>query len=108
GIGLRGYGQKDPLNEYKKEGFDLFSDMIFRLKSEVTERLFRVEVEGEQSVKELDERPRPRKVVLSRSELAPAAEETRQAPVTRGADKVGRNDPCPCGSGKKYKKCCGK
>ncbi|MGH7258102.1 MAG: preprotein translocase subunit SecA, partial [Nitrospiraceae bacterium] len=102
GIGLRGYGQKDPLIEYKREGFDMFSSMMDRIKSDVLERLFRVQtVKGEQQPPAPIPAPPPR-MILNRGE-----EPTAPSTVQRQADKVGRNDPCPCGSGKKYKKCHG-
>lgn len=114
GIGLRGYGQKNPLQEYKKEGFELFVGMISTLKSDVTERLFKVHIEkneeeGEAS-KPREHKPRsmrqkPRKLKYGRGEES--SEPDKEQPVTRQGDKVGRNDPCPCGSGKKYKRCCG-
>ncbi|BFU95333.1 MAG: preprotein translocase subunit, ATPase [Nitrospira sp.] len=107
GIGLRGYGQKDPLIEYKREGFDLFAGMMERIKSDTLDRLFHV-----QAVRNDPEhtapppppimtRPQP-KLTLNRGE-EPVGSQT----VHRNDDKVGRNDPCPCGSGKKYKKCHG-
>ena len=107
GIGLRGYGQKDPLIEYKREGFDLFAGMMERIKSDALERLFRVQAvrnEQEQAIPPppLLSRPQPR-LTLNRGEEPAAA----QTPVHRADNKVGRNDPCPCGSGKKYKKCHG-
>ncbi|MCP9456169.1 MAG: preprotein translocase subunit SecA [Nitrospira sp.] len=107
GIGLRGYGQKDPLIEYKREGFDLFAGMMERIKSDTISRLFHV-----QAVRQEAERPAPSpplvtrpqpKLILNRAEETSAA----PAPVHRADAKVGRNDPCPCGSGKKYKKCHG-
>ncbi|MBI5969565.1 MAG: preprotein translocase subunit SecA [Deltaproteobacteria bacterium] len=109
GIGLRGYGQKNPLQEYKKEGFEMFVDMIARFKSEVIERLFLVQINRE----EAPPPPpilKPAKVIEGRGSVE-AGEETegekqRQQPVVRHGGKIGRNDPCPCGSGKKYKKCC--
>ncbi|HET6674551.1 MAG TPA: preprotein translocase subunit SecA [Nitrospiraceae bacterium] len=102
GIGLRGYGQKDPLIEYKREGFDMFSSMMDRIKSDALDRLFRVQaVKGEEPPPPPVAAPPPR-MILNRGE-EPAASPT----VQRQADKVGRNDPCPCGSGKKYKKCHG-
>ena len=102
GIGLRGYGQKDPLIEYKREGFDMFSSMMDRIKSDVLERLFRVQaVKGEQQPPSPIPASPPR-MILNRGD-EPAA----PISVHRQADKVGRNDPCPCGSGKKYKKCHG-
>ncbi|HET6677740.1 MAG TPA: preprotein translocase subunit SecA [Nitrospira sp.] len=105
GIGLRGYGQKDPLIEYKREGYDLFAGMMERIKSDTIERLFLVQAvrEGERSAPPppVQSRPQP-KLTLNRGE------EPVSAPtVHRTDDKVGRNDPCPCGSGKKYKKCHG-
>ena len=105
GIGLRGYGQKNPLQEYKKEGYELFVEMIGRLKSEVVERLFLVRIREEDGPVEPAPMPVPQKVTLGRGEEAP--EQDKEKPVTRQGDKVGRNDPCPCGSGKKHKKCCG-
>ena len=103
GIGLRGYGQKNPLQEYKREGFELFADMIHRFKEEVVERLFRVQVVREADVASLEPK-RQQRMVLSRGEGTPQ----KARPVRREGKKVGRNDPCPCGSGKKYKKCCGR
>jgi preprotein translocase subunit SecA len=103
GIGLRGYGQKDPLIEYKREGFDMFSSMMDRIKSDVLDRLFRVQaVKGEEQPPPAVAAPPPPRMILNRGE-EPAAPTT----VQRQADKIGRNDPCPCGSGKKYKKCHG-
>jgi preprotein translocase subunit SecA len=113
GIGLRGYGQKNPLNEYKREGFELFQDMIFRLKQEVTERLFKVQIAREEQVANLAPVKRPQNFVLSRGEAEQGqgsrvkGQEEKPTPV-HVAEMVGRNEPCPCGSGKKYKKCCGK
>ena len=104
GIGLRGYGQKDPLIEYKREGFDMFAGMMSRIKGDVLDRLFHI-----QAVKgEAPPAPTPRPVAPPRLTLNRGEEDAApQAPVHRPADKVGRNDPCPCGSGKKYKKCHG-
>jgi preprotein translocase subunit SecA len=106
GIGLRGYGQKDPLIEYKREGYDLFAGMMERIKSDTIERLFLVQAvrEGERPAPPpppVVSRPQP-KLTLNRGE-----EPVSTPPVQRGDDKVGRNEPCPCGSGKKYKKCHG-
>ena len=113
GIGLRGYGQKNPLQEYKKEGFDLFSVMITRFKDEVVERLFRVQLKrdeeaGQVSATTSAPTSRAKKVVESRGEQAAADnDEEKGHTIVRHGDKIGRNDACPCGSGKKYKKCCG-
>jgi len=106
GIGLRGYAQKDPLKEYQREGFDLFADLISRIKEESLKRLFHVKVQREEEGAEMKERPaapRPARVVLSRGDIKSAGKTTQK----RQGVKIGRNDPCPCGSGKKYKKCCG-
>ena len=106
GIGLRGYAQKDPLKEYQREGFDLFSDLISRIKEESLKRLFHVKVQREEEGAEMKERvatPRPARVTLSRGDIKSAGKTTQK----RVGVKIGRNDPCPCGSGKKYKKCCG-
>ncbi|MCP2502223.1 MAG: preprotein translocase subunit SecA [Deltaproteobacteria bacterium] len=106
GIGLRGYAQKDPLKEYQREGFDLFSDLISRIKEESLKRLFLVKVQREEEGAGMKERaaaPRPARVTLSRGDIKSAGKTTQK----REGVKIGRNDPCPCGSGKKYKKCCG-
>src|SRR5881409_475995 len=111
GIGLRGYGQRDPLTEYKKEAFDLFQDMVERVKAAVVERLFKVQVVRDAPM-ELPAMAAWADARESRGELpgaperAPAPAAPRPAPRTASGEKVGRNDPCPCGSGKKYKKCC--
>ncbi|MBU4372457.1 MAG: SEC-C domain-containing protein, partial [Proteobacteria bacterium] len=101
GIGLRGYGQKDPVREYQKEGYDMFMDMISRIKQDSVEKLCLVQIRREEEVERIEEKQR-RNYIMSRGEDTPAS-----ATVKREAAKVGRNDPCPCGSGKKYKKCCG-
>jgi preprotein translocase subunit SecA len=110
GIGLRGYGQRDPLTEYKKEAFEMFQEMIDALKETTVEQLFKTRAVQE-------EQPAPARTAL----LAPADWQEgrgreaggaamrppgRAEPRTPDGQKVGRNDPCPCGSGKKYKKCC--
>ena len=111
GIGLRGYGQRDPLTEYKKEAFDLFQDMVERVKAAVVERLFKVQVVRDAPM-ELPAMTAWADARESRGELpmapegAPAPAAPRPVPRTASGEKVGRNDPCPCGSGKKYKKCC--
>ncbi len=104
GIGLRGYAQRDPLHEYKREGFDMFSSLMNRLSYDVCEKLFRVQPVSETDMERLERRRRTeqQRMTLSRGE-----EEENKKPVKRHDKKVGRNDPCPCGSGKKYKKCCG-
>ena len=100
GIGLRGYGQKDPLVEYKREGFEMFSDMITRIKSEAVERLFKIQLVKEDPIPQ-------RRPVMPQSIRLNRGESSAPKPVQKSEKKVGRNDPCPCGSGKKHKKCCG-
>jgi preprotein translocase subunit SecA len=103
GIGLRGYGQRDPLTEYKRESFEVFSAMKERIENEIIRFLYHLEPvtqQDEQREEERKQRARERQFMFS----APPKE--APAPVTaRPESKVGRNDPCPCGSGKKYKKC---
>ena len=105
GIGLRGYGQRDPLKEYQKEGYEMFLEMSYRIKEETVRNLFLVKIAGQDDLEELAP-PKEQEMLMSHGESAGGA--SRQKTVRRQADKVGRNDPCPCGSGKKYKKCCGK
>jgi preprotein translocase subunit SecA len=108
GIGLRGYGQRDPLTEYKKEAFDMFQEMIGSLKETAVEQLFKVRMSQEeapttrvaQRTADWQESRGGEDGVATRP-AAPRAE-----PRAADGQKVGRNDPCPCGSGKKYKKCC--
>jgi preprotein translocase subunit SecA len=104
-IGLRGYAQLNPLVEYQKEGFSMFQSMMSTLQMDVVEKVFSVQTVREQSVEQLEQQKRPQRIVMSHGgeshqEAAPT--------VKREGDKVGRNDPCPCGSGKKYKRCHGK
>jgi preprotein translocase subunit SecA len=101
GIGLRGYGQKDPVREYQKEGYEMFMDMVFRIKTDTLAKLCRVQIQREEEIEEMQEKQR-QDYVMSRGEDTVAPKTVR-----RDHDKIGRNDPCPCGSGKKYKKCCG-
>jgi preprotein translocase subunit SecA len=101
GIGLRGYGQRDPLLEYKQEGFTMFQTMVRRIKEATISTLFRIKVRRPEEIDQMN-RSRDQKMTLSHGD-APARE-----PVKRKTIKVGRNQPCPCGSGKKYKKCCGR
>jgi preprotein translocase subunit SecA len=103
GIGLRGYGQRNPLQEYQKEGYAMFMDLIQRIKEETIQKLFRVQIARPQEVAQF-EAVRKQPLILSRGEEV----EEKQQPVKREGKKVGRNDPCPCGSGKKYKKCHGR
>jgi preprotein translocase subunit SecA len=121
GIGLRGYGQKDPKQEYKKEGFVIFGEMMGIIGRNVCEKLFHMQLRREETASTV-EVPQPQRKRAARRTIesgggaaaqsgssggdgAPAESEAR--PVRRHEPKVGRNDPCPCGSGKKYKKCHG-
>jgi preprotein translocase subunit SecA len=101
GIGLRGYGQKDPVREYQREGYEMFMEMIFRIKMDVLEKLCLVKIQREEEVEEIRQKQK-QDYIMSRGEDVP---ETKT--IKHEGDKIGRNDPCPCGSGKKYKKCCG-
>jgi preprotein translocase subunit SecA len=123
GIGLRGYGQRNPLQEYATEAFNLFEEMKVNIKLNVAKLLFRVQVQPQQA---LERRPQVRNITTNANEAAPSAfsapsaSAPRQAgnpqnagqrptqPIVRTEEKVGRNDPCPCGSGKKYKHCHGR
>ncbi len=120
GIGLRGYGQRDPKLEYKREGFEMFQDMLFQIRESVFRALTRVRVqvvspeeeaaraaaEREAVAREFRHREEPAQ--LSYSSGGESVTENRPKQPVRAAPRVGRNDLCPCGSGKKYKKCCGR
>ncbi|HSH56827.1 MAG TPA: SEC-C metal-binding domain-containing protein, partial [Halomonas sp.] len=121
GIHLRGYAQKNPKQEYKREAFELFQNLLANIKADVTRILSHVQVRRPEEVEELE---RQRREALEREKATAASrhaspdattgEQEETAPTTEGrpvrreGPKVGRNDPCPCGSGKKYKQCCGK
>jgi preprotein translocase subunit SecA len=105
GIGLRGYAQRDPLREYQKEGYDLFIDLLGRISAETIEKLFMVQIARE-PLRHQAEPASSQKLLLSRG-TGGADQPAPVKTVKREGKKVGRNDPCPCGSGKKYKKCCG-
>jgi preprotein translocase subunit SecA len=131
GIGLRGYGQKDPKIEYKKEGYEMFRQMMERISTNVSYKLYRLRlekqqqpVEGQQQRAAANEKlpefkHKERKIVAQHASAGlgagaaaggdgqAAGEPEKQKTVRREAPKVGRNEPCPCGSGKKYKKCHG-
>ena len=120
GIGLRGYGQKDPLIEYKREGFEMFEAMVERLKQQTIEYLYRVQVAPDEALAFAGAREAPSggggdgdHVLRPPSGPQPRAAERSLRPVAAAAPikvvgtKIGRNDACPCGSGRKYKKCCG-
>jgi preprotein translocase subunit SecA len=120
GIGLRGYGQRNPLQEYASEAFNLFEEMKVNIKLNVAKLLFRVQVQPQQA---LERRPQARNITTNESDFGAAGfavpanskqpnnpQNAAQRPTQpiRVAEKVGRNDPCPCGSGKKYKHCHGR
>jgi preprotein translocase subunit SecA len=105
GIGMRAYAQRNPKEEYKREAYALFMEMMGRIRQDVAQKLFRVQLAREEEVVEMEAAQRRERLALTRqSGPQPVAQE----PTRRELDKVGRNDVCPCGSGKKYKKCCGK
>jgi preprotein translocase subunit SecA len=102
GIGLRGYAQQNPLIVYKKEGFEMFNEMISRIKEQTLGILFRIQIEEPKKINHLRQ-PKEQQLQFSGAEGA-----SKPKPVQRKTQKIGRNAPCPCGSGKKYKKCCGR
>jgi preprotein translocase SecA subunit len=131
GIGLRGYGQKNPLQEYQKEGYDLFEELIRRMEADVVEKLMSVQLQAQPATMQaqggdggesidfepelpaavIDMQRRQEQAARQRIRLShggpPTAGPQKVETIRRDAEKVGRNDPCPCGSGKKFKKCHG-
>ncbi|MCO4787421.1 MAG: SEC-C domain-containing protein, partial [Marinomonas atlantica] len=114
GINLRGYAQKDPKQEYKREAFEMFTSMLERIKHDVISLISRVELRAQEDVEAVEEQRRQSGDVELQHEQTDAMtgeaepEEQQQAqPMIRDGRKVGRNEPCPCGSGKKYKQCHG-
>ena len=103
GIGLRGYGQQDPLVEYKREGYRLFEDMVRRIKEETVQLLFHIQIKSEDEIERLPKPSEDQPIFYGPAN----GNQQKRRPIRKGK-KVGRNDPCPCGSGKKYKKCCGR
>ena len=99
GIGLRAYGQHDPVVAYKEEGYEMFQAMITAIREETVRRMFTVQIRPAQEVKRV-------KVAKETGASGTAEATVKKQPVRKAANKVGPNDPCPCGSGKKYKKCC--
>jgi len=100
GIGLRGYAQQDPLRIYRKEGFDMFQGLMERIKEEIVAILFKIQVSAPSQVEEMKKQEQE-DLSFSHSDGS-----SIKQPVKRNSQKIKRNDPCPCGSGKKYKKCC--
>ncbi len=105
-VGLRGYGQKDPLQEYKREAYELFQDLLERIKLQTLSYLYRVQIVREEELRQLEEERRRRQRRLRYGRGEEVTEREKPQPIRR--QKIGRNEPCPCGSGKKYKKCCGR
>ena len=97
GIGLRAYGQNDPVVEYKREGYEMFENMIMAIQEETIRRIFLARVQVGGAVKR-------ERVARVTGESGGSDETVKKQPVKKGS-KIGRNDPCPCGSGKKWKKC---
>jgi len=121
GIHLRGYAQKNPKQEYKREAFELFSDMLDRIKADVVKVVLTVQIRTREDVEAVEEPAPVANVRYQHADYEEAlagngdgdgdtavAEAVKAAPFTRAGEKVGRNDPCPCGSGKKYKHCHGR
>jgi preprotein translocase subunit SecA len=122
GIHLRGYAQKNPKQEYKREAFELFSDMLDRIKQDVVRVILTVQVRTQEDVQAVEEPPPVSNVRYQHadfeealagpaegdSDAAVATAAPKTTPFTRAGEKIGRNDPCPCGSGKKYKQCHGR
>jgi preprotein translocase subunit SecA len=106
GIGLRGYAQQNPLIVYKKEGFEMFQEMISRIQEQTISILFRIQPAEPERIEDTEyfgHKPKEQNLIFSSSDNEPP----KKKPVRRTNEKTGRNDPCPCGSGKKFKKCCG-
>ena len=99
GIGLRAYGQHDPVIAYKEEGYEMFQAMVAAIREETIRRLFLVQLRTNQEVKR-------EKVAKETGTAAASQTQVKKQPVRTADKKVGPNDPCPCGSGKKYKQCC--
>ncbi len=97
GIGLRAYGQRDPVQEYKLEGYEMFEEMVKNIQEEVVTLLFHVRVQSNV----------PKREKVAEPISATHGEDGPKKPAVNRNRKIGRNDPCPCGSGKKYKNCCG-
>jgi preprotein translocase subunit SecA len=113
GIHLRGYAQKNPKQEYKREAFELFAAMLDAIKRDVTQNLLNVQIRSESDVEAVEAQPAPGNVQYHHADYDEALGQDADAgdehtPFVRAGQKVGRNDPCPCGSGKKYKHCHGK
>ena len=118
-VGLRAYAQKNPKNEYKREAFEMFEVMLAEINSEAVKILFRLELASEEELRELEKRAveaqKNKELKLKKDEAESlignntgSSTSNTQSPETRTHPKIGRNEPCPCGSGKKFKVCHGK
>ena len=108
GINLRAYAQKDPLNEYKRESFELFTNMKIAVKKSVVDHIFKVQFYTPEEIEELKRRQQAQlQAQLDQAKEIRKMAEDGSKTIRRGQNKVGRNDPCPCGSGKKFKQCHG-
>jgi len=117
GVGLRSYAQKNPKQEYKREGFEMFGEMIEQVKHDSVSILSRIRIQGEEDLSEMEARRRKDEQMkfqhaessaLGGPSKADAEDPEQHTPFVRDGRKVGRNEPCPCGSGKKFKQCHGK
>ncbi len=115
GIGLRGYAAKNPKQEYKREAFGMFSEMLDNIKKDIIEILSKIHIRTDSDVQTVERKEQPNKIQYSHPSAPNAlsnddakSEQKPNTPFVRGQKKVGRNEPCPCGSGKKYKQCHGK
>jgi preprotein translocase subunit SecA len=105
GINLRAYGQRNPLVEYKIEGYNMFEEMIHQIQTDIAKLMYRVSVVTEER-QQVEDRLATAQASHGGDVEDAEAKPVKKAPVR--AEHIGRNDPCPCGSGKKYKNCCGK
>ena len=115
-VGLRAYAQKNPKNEYKREAFEMFETMLNAINTEAIKILFRLEIASEEEIQELEQRSleaqknKEMRLQQAKPDLEvgnESAQNTGPEPITRDEPKLGRNDPCHCGSGKKFKQCHG-
>ena len=115
-VGLRAYAQKNPKNEYKREAFEMFETMLNAINTEAIKILFRLEIASEEEIQELEQRSleaqknKEMRLQQAKPDLEVGnenAQNTSPEPITRDEPKLGRNDPCHCGSGKKFKQCHG-
>ncbi len=108
GIGLRGYAQQDPIRVYQKEAYELFLDMVEKIKESAVRDIFRVQLVSEDDIQKLEEETKKEREMTLMAGESTQDRKAKKSPVKRDGKKIGRNDPCPCGSGLKYKKCCGR